>query len=456
MNEKYFLKKVPVPITITKGDELIYVNEETENLTGYKEEELIGKDVSLLYPSLFEFKNIKFTAVKNKGIRGMRTKLKRKDGKILNVSVNVNLLEYEDGTSGGIGAVFDITPIIHQEDRLQENIKKLYMLYNVLKTITSSLNLDDIIKSTVEAIKEYFGIEVIGISVLTEKDGEKYVKVKYYIGYDFKKADKYTKLHLEEWKEKANIVYTISTGKISYIPDVTKDYKRYLNLDPDIRSSLALPIKAKDEILGGIVLESKEVDIFKKEDIELLTIIADMLATVMLNARLYEKTLELSIKDALTGVYNHRYFYDQLHKEIERYERYGIPFSLAILDLDKFKEVNDTYGHIEGDKVLRKIGKLLEENVRKHIDTVCRYGGDEFSIIFSNTYLNEAKNVVDRIIEIINKNHEKLHNITISIGLGEYRGEEDSQFIAKVDALTYKAKKKGGNKVEIEDFPISI
>ncbi len=448
MNEKFFLKKVPVPITITKNDKITYVNEETVSFTGYKEEELIGKNISILYPSLFEFKNIKESAEERKGIRGLRTKLKNKRGEMFDVAVYINLLEYEDGSGGGIGAVLDITPIVEGEEKLQKNVEKLHFLYNTLKTLTSSLDLDEIITKVVDILRDYFNIEVIGISFLEEKDGKKYSQIKYTIGYEPGIVKKYATLSLDKWKDKSNICHAIYTGELSYIPDVTKKSTHYLEINNEIRSSLAVPIKFKDHILGGIVLESKEVDRFSREDIELLNTIIDIFATVIVNAKLYEKTLELSIKDALTDTYNHRYFYDQLHKEIEWNKRYGTPFSLAIIDLDKFKRINDTYGHIEGDRVLREVGNLLKTNVRNHIDVVCRYGGDEFSIIFPRTNLDEAKIVTARLLTTMNKENKKLHDITMSIGLKQYEGETPTEFIAKTDALTYKAKQKGGNRIE--------
>ncbi len=448
MNEKFFLKKIPVPITITKNDKITYVNEEAISFTGYKEEELIGKNISLLYPSLFEFESIKESAEENKGIRGLRTKLKNKQGEIVDVAVYINLLRYEDGSSGGIGAVLDISSIVEGEEKLQKNIEKLHFLYNTLRTLTSSLDLDEIIKKVVNILRDYFNIEVIALSFLEEKEGKKYSQVKYTIGYEPEMVKKFSTLPIDEWKDRSNVCHAIYTGKLLYIPDATKVEKNYLEVNSKVRSSLAIPIKFKEHIFGGIVLESTEIDRFSKEDIELLNTIIDIFATVIVNARLYEQTLELSIKDALTDTYNHRYFYDQLHKEIGWNKRYGTPFSLAILDLDKFKRINDTYGHIEGDRVLRKIGKLLKTNVRNHIDVVCRYGGDEFSIIFPHTNLDEAKVVTERLLYTLNKENKNLYGITMSIGLKQYEGESPTEFIAKTDALTYKAKQKGGNRIE--------
>lgn len=104
----------------------------------------------------------------------------------------------------------------------------------------------------------------------------------------------------------------------------------------------------------------------------------------------------LAYQDSLTGLYNHRYFYEQLTHEVERANRYGHPVSVILLDLDKFKEVNDTYGHLMGDKLLSLIGKVIGEQVRG-ADIAARYGGDEFAIILPDTALDAARATADKL-----------------------------------------------------------
>lgn len=450
MISEYYIDKIPVPITITKNDILIFVNKEIERLTGYKKEELIGKEIHFLYPSLYEFEEIKRLAEKIGEIRGVRAKLKKKNGEIINIIIHINLLEYKDGATGGIGAAFDITHITEEEERLQKSLERLHLLYSTLKTISSSLNIDEIIKKVVEIIKDYFKLTLMGISLVTEENKTKYSIIEYFIGYEKENIERLRKIPLIENRYKTAITYAIYTGKINYIPDTTKlKDKYYYSMDPKVRSCLVIPIKFKDQILGAIVLESYEVDRFSKGDIELLQTIMDMLGTIIANAKLYEKALYLSIRDPLTEVYNHRYFYEKLREQIARYKRYKETFSLAIIDLDNFKRINDTYGHLKGDEILQKFAKILKDNTREQLDIICRYGGDEFSIIFINTKLEEAITIANRLMDEVEKNKEQLLGITISIGLAEYKGEESKDIMAKVDAITYKAKKKGGKRVEI-------
>jgi diguanylate cyclase (GGDEF)-like protein len=165
------------------------------------------------------------------------------------------------------------------------------------------------------------------------------------------------------------------------------------------------------------------------------------------------KTLEkLAITDGLTRLYNLRHFYKQLELEIDRSNRYGHSLALLLLDIDHFKKCNDTYGHLEGDKVLVRLGQTIRLCLRT-MDSAYRYGGEEFTIILPETTGKEANNVAERISASVESERFSTEagedfSITISIGVTEYFKEEQlSTFIHRADQAMYKSKAKGRNRI---------
>jgi two-component system cell cycle response regulator len=161
---------------------------------------------------------------------------------------------------------------------------------------------------------------------------------------------------------------------------------------------------------------------------------------------------QLAITDSLTQLYNSRHFFAQLKMEIERANRYGHSLALLLLDIDFFKNFNDTYGHMEGDKVLSTIGQMIKTCLRT-MDTAYRYGGEEFTIILPYTDGDEARTVANRIqyaLEFITfcPCPDQSIQITLSIGVTEYsQGEELAAFVSRSDRAMYAAKERGRNRV---------
>lgn len=161
---------------------------------------------------------------------------------------------------------------------------------------------------------------------------------------------------------------------------------------------------------------------------------------------------KLSKTDALTELYNHKTFHEHLDRMVEQCEANSIPLQLAIIDIDNFKNINDTYGHSTGDLVLKKVAEQMKTSVL-HDDFISRYGGEEFAIVFMRNSLNEAFTVVESLRQrIASYNHPQLDNkaITVSIGLHEYKkGEYKKGLFNTADSMLYTAKKSGKNKVVV-------
>jgi len=162
--------------------------------------------------------------------------------------------------------------------------------------------------------------------------------------------------------------------------------------------------------------------------------------------KLEEEVRRLSITDDLTGLYNHRHFFKTLEAEISRLKRQKTSLSLLMFDLDNFKKYNDLYGHIEGDKVLRKIGEIIKNSIRSNVDTGYRYGGDEFAVILIGASVEQALSIAERIRYSIE--NAGFRDITVSIGLAEYEEPLDVEvFVKRADDAMYVAKHSGGNRI---------
>ncbi len=166
-----------------------------------------------------------------------------------------------------------------------------------------------------------------------------------------------------------------------------------------------------------------------------------------------QKMEHLAITDGLTNLYNSRYFYSQIELEIQRSKRYRHPLSLVLIDIDYFKDYNDTYGHLKGDKVLFKLGEIIKSHLRT-MDSAYRYGGDEYTVILPATSGEEATNAAKRIhhtiaIEKFCPNPDiKPISLTISAGVTQYfNNEELTTFIQRADQAMYLSKKCGRNRV---------
>jgi len=167
--------------------------------------------------------------------------------------------------------------------------------------------------------------------------------------------------------------------------------------DDESGSRLVIPLLSKDEPSGYVELSGPLRARFGEDELEVVQILANQAATAIDNARMYQDQERQAITDGLTGLYNHRFFYDRLRSEMARSLRYFTPLSLLILDVDDFKTFNDTYGHVAGDEALREIGRLLRLGVRQHVDIACRYGGEEFAVILPNTPVPGARATGERL-----------------------------------------------------------
>ncbi len=218
------------------------------------------------------------------------------------------------------------------------------------------------------------------------------------------------------------------------------------------RGLLMLPLVAKDAAIGLVELTFKGRATEDVARITLARTMAHEAAMALENARLYETARNLADRDPLTGFYNHRYLHERLSEEVVRAVRTRRPLSVVMLDLDDFKLVNDTFGHIFGDQVLVHVANLVRGTLRGS-DVAARYGGDEFALILPETDREDAMRVAERIIEALSTTPyvaEGRTPVVIAASVGVSTHPEDGRtatdLIAMADAGLYKAKGVGGGR----------
>jgi len=224
----------------------------------------------------------------------------------------------------------------------------------------------------------------------------------------------------------------------------------------EVSSALCVPLKVKDRVIGVLNLAKLGGPLFTEGDLEMASILCGQAAIAIENARLYAEVNRLAITDALTGLYNRRWFDIQLDKEFNRAIRYGHPLSLAMVEVDHLKKVNDKWGHQVGDLVLQTIGRVLKANSRQ-IDVACRYGGDEMAIILPETDREGALKVGERLRALIEEapieggegQEIESASVTISLGVATYPTDaaNKEELIRHADQACYLAKQQGRNRV---------
>lgn len=240
---------------------------------------------------------------------------------------------------------------------------------------------------------------------------------------------------------------------------VTKDVAEQLE-SMGITSILVVPIVLDNENVGSFLLRTiKKGGSFTQRESDFCSIVCEAAANAIERADLFEtiqktnRSLErLATTDSLTGLYNRRYFITRIEEEIARTARYCVPMCCLLIDIDNFKKVNDTYGHLVGDEVLRSVADLTEQTVRTN-DVVARYGGEELIILLPQTELVGARQQAERLLKrISSEKYNGLpddHPITISIGVAINRADENltaDDFIKRADEALYEAKEGGKNR----------
>jgi diguanylate cyclase (GGDEF)-like protein len=239
-------------------------------------------------------------------------------------------------------------------------------------------------------------------------------------------------------------------GEKLIVPDVSADKRFSKRVDKmtqwETQSIICVPLKSKLRVLGVIQLVNVDMNHFTEQESFFLQSLCDYAAIAIENARSVERIQELTITDDCTGLYNARHLYKTLESEVYRSSRFGYEFSVLFIDLDHFKQVNDTHGHLIGSKLLAEIGYLIKAQLRL-IDFAFRYGGDEFVVLLPQTGKDSALIVARRLRDSLRSStfckEEGLNlNVRASMGLATYPHDAKSphDIIRQADEMMYMVK----------------
>src|ERR1700691_160967 len=327
--------------------------------------------------------------------------------------------------------------------QLTRQSQELNIFHDVAKALTSSLDLDSILQTIIEKMAEYFRPDTWSLLMVDEKKNELYFAIA--VG---PAAETLRDIRLKVGEGIAG--WVAKHGEQVILPDVESDSRFAKRIDEatqcETRSGICVPLRSRLRVLGVIQLVNADISRFSEQEVFFLRALCDYAAIAIENARWVEKIQELTITDDCTGLYNARHLYKTLESEVYRSSRFGYEFSVLFIDLDHFKTVNDTHGHLIGSKLLAEIGYLVKAQLRL-IDFAFRYGGDEFVVLLPQTSKDQALVVAKRLRDALRASsfcrEEGLNlNVRASMGLATYPHDARTahDIIRQADEMMYLVK----------------
>ena len=466
----------PEAVVVHNEGKIAYINRSGVKLFGASNpEELIDKSIKdFVHPDYWEKVQDRVRQVheKNEPAPPQEFVFNRLNGEAINVEtagVPITL----SGKVVSLTIIHDITErkqMEGEERRNREEAERLSretaVIAEIGRVIGSTLHIDEVYERFAAETQKLIPIDSLTVN-LYDFQGET-MHVAYVSGLNIDGRRQGDPLVLEGSLSEA--VIRARTSLLIQPVSIDEILGQFPRLSPifqaGLRSIMCVPLVYGDEVIGILHFRSKKQNAYTEPDLRLAERIGVQIAGAIANAQLYadlEKTeqelkeseqryRELSIVDDLTQLYNSRHFYFQLKVELDRSNRYEQPLTLLLLDLDNFKHFNDTYGHVEGDQVLRRLGQVVKRCLRE-TDFAYRYGGEEFTILLPMTTSAEGTVTAERIRTEFKKETfspapgQEIH-VTVSIGCAQYATKEEIKaFVHRADQLMYQGKENGKDRV---------
>ena len=320
--------------------------------------------------------------------------------------------------------------------------RALPAMVEVAKRLLQPLDLTALLDEILSQIHSLFGYPIAGVFLVDRETQELYPKAQR--GYD---PELVKNLRLRIGTEGIS-GWAARSGQPYYAPDVKKD-PRYVEAAPSARSNVAFPLAVNDRIIGVLDVASPEIDAFPAEVRGVLEAFAALAALAIYRAQRDDDLHRLALTDSLTGLANHGALWDALKREIARAIRVNHSLSVVLVEIDKFKEINDRYGHLRGDEILRAVATGLRKICRR-MDLAARFGGDEFVLILPDTPRDAALQVGEKLRRHVEKIglQDGVH-LTASVGVASLPddGTTADTLLEASDRAMYQVKRAGGNRV---------
>ena len=331
---------------------------------------------------------------------------------------------------------------LFREERAKS--RHLTLLNNISRNVITTLNSDEMLAKIAQELEQGLDYSHIGIGLMDYSAKEVIIQAE----AGRRKGALGQHVSLE-----GNVVGMVArTGQMVVVDYELQDSREEPILEGSV-SAIALPIVYADQLHGVLYVETDKSSDFPQEERLFLGTLADLISGALHNAMTFQKAQEQAITDGLTGLKTHRFFMEALSGEWKRSTRAGRSFSVVLMDLDRFKFVNDFYGHLDGDLLLQRVAHILDQNCRRS-DVIARYGGDEFVILMPETDSEQSHQLAAKLRSWISTDplmREK--NVTSSFGVATFpdHGSTPQELIQVADSSMYLSKHQGGNAVSTAD-----
>jgi diguanylate cyclase (GGDEF)-like protein len=385
------------------------------------------------------------------GDAGLERRLQELEFRVQSQAREIRALEKIEG-------LLDRSRELEAENRtLRGKVEELRTFWSLSKTLSATLNMEELFRLALHLIGRSLSVDAYALMLVDEATSRLTIKASFGLpddraqGFTFGMGEGIAGLVAEK-------------GQPMLVPDVTEE-PRFAERAcfPLLGAFLCVPLRIKGgRVIGVLTAHKPDPHAFSPGDVDLFQSVANQVAVALENAQLYQRTKELSARDELTGLFNRRYFFETLETEVQRARRYRRTFTILMLDLDHFKQYNDSHGHLRGDEALRGVARSLLSNTRR-ADVVARFGGEEFVIILPEIDKAGGAVVAEKIRAAIEqhsfygRNQQPGGKLTVTVGLGAYPvdSEDGLELVDLADRALYAGKQQGGNRVTLSPDRVS-